>query len=358
MKHKKPMKTSEEMGKKREVSGKRPPLLEMSKLATFSGHNLIVWTDDEVQEPHFHVTQGRDFSAPNMDCCIKIGAAEYLPHHGHCDQLSQNHLAELVKLLKSKDEDSTGEQTFWQSLLGDWNRNNPRRKVPLTTQMPDYLHMGFPAQTATLFKRGRSQAGLSDENGNSPKERKIKDGSTGNASASRLVKASICKESIFPICKGCENGTEDIDWGCIIGTFTVNRTAANDMVAMGEGAASHLYYVCIHPNESEAPHFHVFDKTGMHRKESEKNGFHACVAIQCNKYVKNGPYTDELDKDMMEALDNMMCETRGENRADPGMTNFRHTVLEWNDNNAEKGTPGWVDPNTEKPNYKRISGTI
>lgn len=124
-----------------EEKGQLQLLCEMSKVAEFNGYNLIVWTNDEGQEPHFHVTKGRNPTAPDFDCCIKFGSAEYFPHSGHCDKMPRKHLKDLVALLKSNDEDAVGNQTFWQSLIGDWNRNNNRRKIPLTTEMPDYIHI-------------------------------------------------------------------------------------------------------------------------------------------------------------------------------------------------------------------------
>ena len=173
----------------------------------------------------------------------------------------------------------------------------------------------------------------------------------------RLVQEN---ESVFPICEGYEDGSEDIDWGTLIGIFTIEQTIVTEMGEIGKITTSHLYYVYIHPHEGSIPHFHVFDKDGMHRRQSTKKmtGFHTCVAIKCNKYFKHGPYTDNLDKDMMVALDNLMNEIRDSETSDPGMTNFQHTIREWNANNAQKGTPGWVDPNTEKPDYTRISGNL
>jgi len=167
---------------------------------------------------------------------------------------------------------------------------------------------------------------------------------------------------VYPICEGYENSGENIDMGDVIGTFVVEEETVNEMGSIGEIRIPHLYYVYIHPNEGANPHFHVFDKAGMHRNKKStkgKKGFHTCVAIKCNKYFKHGPYTDDLDRDMMSALDKFMGSVRtDEDKPDVGLTNFVHTIKQWNANNAPKGTPGWVDTNIEKPDYTIVSGNL
>ena len=156
----------------------------------------------------------------------------------------------------------------------------------------------------------------------------------------------------------CESAdSEDIDYGTIIGSFVVNKGSINEMGRVGEITYPHQFFVYIHPNEGMTPHFHVFDKAGMHRSETKKDGFHTCVEIKRNVYFKHAAYTDNLDKESMKALDKFMCETRShpQYRTDIGMTNFVHTINEWDDNNANEGSPNWVDPDTtEKPDYTTL----
>ena len=160
----------------------------------------------------------------------------------------------------------------------------------------------------------------------------------------------------------CEStDSEDIDYGTIIGTFTVDKGSLNEMGSVGRITYPHQFYVYIHPNEGMTPHFHVFDRAGMHRSETNKDGFHTCIEIRHNAYFKHAAYTDELDKESMKALDKFMSETRSrpQYRTDIGVTNFVHTVNEWDDNNAEEGNPNWVDPDTtEKPDYTNIADNL
>ncbi len=156
----------------------------------------------------------------------------------------------------------------------------------------------------------------------------------------------------------CESvDSEDIDYGTIIGTFSVGGQTVSEMGKVGKIENPRLYYVYIHPNEGMTPHFHVFDKAGMHRNQTNTDGFHTCVEIRTNAYFKHAAYTDDLDKESREALDAFMREIREspKYRTDIGKTNFVHTINEWDDNNSEEGDPNWVDPdNTEQPNYKTI----
>jgi len=161
------------------------------------------------------------------------------------------------------------------------------------------------------------------------------------------------------LCEG-EEGTTDIDMGTIIGTFTVTKGSVNEMGSVGRITYPHQYLVYIHPNEGMTPHFHVFDKAGMHRSKVKHDGFHTCVEIKQNRYFKHDAYTDDLDKDSMEALDNFMgtIRTKGLNQ---GKSNFIHTIMEWNANNTDddETKPNWVDPDTtEKPDYTKITDNL
>ena len=152
----------------------------------------------------------------------------------------------------------------------------------------------------------------------------------------------------------CESEEND---GTFIGSFTVDEKQLNEMARIGSISYPHQFFVYIRSNEGMKPHFHVFDKAGMHRSETHNDGFHTCVEIRSNTYFKHGAYTDNFDKESMKALDNFMNEvrTKPKYRTDIGMTNYQHTVNEWDDNNADEGNPNWVDPDsTEKPDYTNI----
>jgi len=119
---------------------------EMDIVADSDGYTILVWANDAGEVPHFHVIRGEDRLKPDFEACIKIQSAEYYLHGGqHTDRLSEDVLERLVRLLESKDMDSGGKMTVWQWLVGAWNRNNKTRRIPVTTAMPDYRHMGFPS---------------------------------------------------------------------------------------------------------------------------------------------------------------------------------------------------------------------
>lgn len=122
-----------------EKDGKAESLCEMAKVADFNGYKLVVWTNDEGATPHFHVMAGKDLRHPEFDACVKFRVAEYYPHDGtHTDRLPDGQAKAMVDLLKSRDPFAIGEQTVWQTLLVEWNRNDNREKISVDTPMPDY----------------------------------------------------------------------------------------------------------------------------------------------------------------------------------------------------------------------------
>ena len=137
----------------------------------------------------------------------------------------------------------------------------------------------------------------------------------------------------------------DMDDGTIIGSFMVGD----------EGCRLTVY---IRSNEKMTPHFHVFDKAGMYRTQAHKGGFHTCVEIETSRYFKHDVYMDNLDKASMSVLDAFMRERRTSPKYNSGvgLTNFEHTVNEWNDNNAQdRKRPMFVNPKTAiQPDYTDI----
>ncbi len=124
------------------------PVCEMAKVADFRGYKLWVWTNDEGQIPHFHIIKGKP-TAPTFDACVQFKVAEYYPHGGkHTDKLPRNHLKDFVALLKSQDPYALGTQSIWQTLIIEWNRNDNKVQVPVTTPMPDFMHIVYPTTPA------------------------------------------------------------------------------------------------------------------------------------------------------------------------------------------------------------------
>ncbi len=155
-----------------------------------------------------------------------------------------------------------------------------------------------------------------------------------------------------------ESENIDFDEGTFIGAFTVEgEKPITEMGAVGKLSTSHRYYVYIHGRERMTPHFHVFDKEGEHKSKGQREGIHTCIKIRENQYFKHGSHTDNLDRDARHALDAFMREIRvqGKHSSNIGVTNYVHTIREWNDNNAENGAPNWVDEERKQPDYTTIT---
>lgn len=120
-------------------------ICEMAKVADLDGYKLVIWPNDEGMIPHFHIIKGRNPNNPEFDACIKFLEPSYYPHGGHhTDRLSSQEIKKLVNLLNSKDIYALTEQTIWQTLMIEWNRNDNRQKIDLKTEMPDYRHIIYP----------------------------------------------------------------------------------------------------------------------------------------------------------------------------------------------------------------------
>lgn len=149
----------------------------------------------------------------------------------------------------------------------------------------------------------------------------------------------------------------DFNDGSLIGTFTVDEPIPlAEMAKIGVLSGQHTYYVYVRAHERMKPHFHVYDKTGEHRKRDNPVGVHACVRIDRNTYFEHSAYTSKLDRRARQALDKFMREIRvkGKYSSNVGVSNYVHTIREWNDNNAEEGSKNWVDENREQPDYTTI----
>ena len=149
---------------------------------------------------------------------------------------------------------------------------------------------------------------------------------------------------------------EEADEDCVIGTFLVKEILSEMGNKIGTITTPHEYAVVIRSNEGMTPHFHVYDKEG--RDSKGRKGTHACVQITDNTYFKHGCYQGELDPKARKALNDFMCETRTEDdhSSGVGLTNFVHTINEWNEQNGlKRGMPNWVDKDTtKKPDYTKI----
>ena len=273
---------------------------EMARVGCFGNeYEVYVNTDDPGDEPHFHV---RDATTQGREfhTCVKIKEAMYFRHPGKMDVMSALVKKALVDFLKAAPPPRKRVlfTTNWEKVIYEWNENNSRMNVDEDQPMPDYIHI--------------------DEDMN-------------------------------------------LDHGTIIGTFSTGTGSVNEVGSVRRITHPHQYIVFVHPNEGEMPHFHVFDKPGMHRTQTHKDGFHTCIEIRTNKYFKHGVYTDNLDQKSRKALDEFMNEIREspKYRSDIGCTNFEHTINEWDDNNAQEGEniKKFVNPDpdvTPKPDYTTL----
>lgn len=109
---------------------------EMARLGYIDGFEIVVFTDDSGNKPHFHIrdgaTRGQDFHT-----CIEIKHPRYFHHTGKEDVLNSKMKRKLVAFFSAPSEDFE-EMSNWQVLLRMWNSNNSTMKVLPTQEMPDY----------------------------------------------------------------------------------------------------------------------------------------------------------------------------------------------------------------------------
>lgn len=149
---------------------------------------------------------------------------------------------------------------------------------------------------------------------------------------------------------------EETDDDYIVGTFLIKEIISEMGDQIGVITRPHEYFVAVKSNEGMTPHFHIYDAEG--RNPNSDKGTHACVQILDNMYFDHGCYNGRLDAKMRKALNVFMDEirTEDEHSSGIGLTNFVHTINEWNEQNRlRKGMPNWVDKAlVNKPDYTKI----
>ena len=114
-------------------------LTEMARIGfTDDMYEIYINTDDPGNIPHFHYRKANEWD--KFHTCIKIATAEYFHHTGKEDVLNSKQRKELVKFLSSKNE-TIENLTNYQYVIASWNSNNSSKKIPLDTEMPDYLNL-------------------------------------------------------------------------------------------------------------------------------------------------------------------------------------------------------------------------
>lgn len=114
-------------------------LEEMARIGSYDEVEVVVFTNDPGNIPHFHIrnisTRGEKFHS-----CIRLDKAEYFYHTGKEDTLNSGDRNDLVKFLSSKSKSKRfSEFTNWQVLLTMWNMNNSSVEIDEDAEMPNYI---------------------------------------------------------------------------------------------------------------------------------------------------------------------------------------------------------------------------
>jgi hypothetical protein len=105
------------------------------------GYEVVVWTNDGGNVPHFHVrdigTHGKDFES-----CAEIRTNHYFLHKPNHVEMPRNVRKMLYEFLCKPAEDGVF-KTNYAYVVYEWNRNNSNMKIPFSqdAEVPDYMHM-------------------------------------------------------------------------------------------------------------------------------------------------------------------------------------------------------------------------
>ena len=111
--------------------------LGWSELVQRTDYEIVVWTNDPGQIPHFHI---RDANArgKHFDSCIRLDCADYFVHGAHRRKLNSAERKALVAFLASVSPKNKQGSTNWRRVVDEWNRNNSTRTIPVDQTMPNY----------------------------------------------------------------------------------------------------------------------------------------------------------------------------------------------------------------------------
>ena len=100
----------------------------------------FVQTDDESSVPHFHVRQWEN-GAVAWEACVRFEGAEYAFLGKVKDRLPAGVAERLDAFLRGVDPQSRHAQTYWESAIDAWNRNNEAALLPFDLPQPDYTEL-------------------------------------------------------------------------------------------------------------------------------------------------------------------------------------------------------------------------
>lgn len=114
-------------------------LKEMARVGKFEDFEILVWTNDSGNIPHFHVVDSNT-KGDLFHTCVKITCAEYFHHTGKEDTFNSGDKKDLVTFLsKMSSSPRFSKFTNWEVLLTLWNMNNSKIEVDENQPMPNYL---------------------------------------------------------------------------------------------------------------------------------------------------------------------------------------------------------------------------
>lgn len=105
------------------------------------GYEVVVYTDDGGNTPHFHVrdigTHGKEFES-----CAEIKTNRYFLHKPNHVEMPRDVRKMLYEFMCQPSEDNVF-KTNYASVIFEWNRNNSKMKIPFSqdAEVPDYVHI-------------------------------------------------------------------------------------------------------------------------------------------------------------------------------------------------------------------------
>ena len=96
---------------------------------------ISIWIYGEYNRPlpHLHFYRGKDRKRGGVTVLTK---PNYFPHDGHNDTMTKKEIQNFMKFLQSKDYEL--DVPVWKVVLDYWNRQNPKFKIPMYTEIPEY----------------------------------------------------------------------------------------------------------------------------------------------------------------------------------------------------------------------------
>jgi len=125
-------------------------LLEMATIGEFSptksdGTEYKIYVCHEPQRnPTFHLEHENKGDSDYFLAIVQIEDFMVLKFEkGKAVRLSHKVFNAMITFFKSNDEDQINEQTYWQTLIIEWNKANKDKKFPKDYPMPKVEHFTY-----------------------------------------------------------------------------------------------------------------------------------------------------------------------------------------------------------------------